>query len=590
MKIDDSKRDAWRSIQDRAERLKALYGARDTMAEELRKMYHFEWSNRPDADWIKPTMSPTAYNAITGAARLLTSTDPQFNVSSRTGDDAARATADKLEAAAKVMWTSSGEITGIPLHYEMVRSSLIGAEVVAYMTRTADIVEYAQGTKNKGLIARAKEAQALTPYMFNAYNPANCYTERDMLGVSAVMRRERVTWGDVLTLYGQFAKDVMPASAKLDTLVEITEWYDHEWRAVWVQGAEPILFIENPTPFLPVVSNITDGSLLWREPERQRSPFLYALLKSGLWQRENLMLTVIYSLVHGIGSNPLLVWETENGEQLEIDYSVPGRAIKINKGDRLSPLIEKVLDPSQMQGWQLAQQLNEASTIPAVALGAAPAGGMPFSAISLLTQSGRLPLIGTRQGVGNAAATLVRRALQWMKSSKDGELYDNQTGMEIGLAPEEIPDRVPVECVLEVDLPQDKLQLANAALGLKNGGLAPTSWIQENVLGIGQTTRMQREMLDEQMQAFMVQRFMEQTKAKDQQTMQQMQQAQMQAAADSMAAGVERQVPNTRPMTPEVNGRGGQPAQVAATDGTYPPGGVQAGAPLAGPLPAQGMA
>lgn len=581
MQIKDSEREAFDEIRQRGERLKALYSVRDQVAEELRRMYHFEWKDRPSADWLKPTMSPTAFNAIEGAARLLTSTEPQFNVSSRAGDDAAKATADKMEAAAKVMWGSSGEIAGRPLHYELVRSSLLGAEVVAYMTRTADLVSYAEGTKKRGLIARAKEAQSLTPYMFSAYNPAVCYTERDMLGVSAVMRSEQVTWGEVVALYGEHALDAMQGGQRMDTLVQLVEWYDHEYRAVWVEGSgDPILFIDNPTPFLPVVSQITDGSLLWREPERQRSPFLYALLKSGLWQRENLMLTVIYSLVHGIGSVPLLLWETDSGENLEIDYSVPGNALKIRPGEKLGPLMQRVLDPSMMQGWQLAQQLSETSTIPQVALGSQPQGSMPFSAISLLTQSGRLPLIGTRQGVGAAAATLVRRALQWLKESKDGELYDRQTGLEVGLHPDEIPDRVPVECVLEVDLPQDKLQLANAALAVKQGRLASTEWVQQNILGIGQTGKMRADMLAEDMDKFMFERFMNQVNAKDQMTMQQLAQAQMQGAADSMAAGTEASVPNNRPI----------PQDIRSTDGTYPPGGVQPGAPLAGPLPAQGVA
>jgi len=577
---------AFQEIRNRAERLKALYGKRDEMAEEFRRMYHMEWKERPEADWIKPTMSPTAYNTITGAVRLMVSTDPQFNVSTTNGDDVARTKADRMEAAAGVIWSGSSEIAGRPLHYEMVLSSLLNAEVIGYQTRTADLLEYAQATGRRGLINRATEAASVTPYLLQAYNPAYCYTERDMLGVSAVMRCELVPWADLVAMYGQGALDAMGTN-RTDQTVTVYEWYDWEYRCVWTDGsADPILMVETGDVF-PVVSAITDGSLLWKEPHRQRTPFLYALAQSKIWQRENLALTVIYSLMHGIGSNPLLVHETDDADDLVIDRTIPGGVLKIHKGDRIGPLSEKILDPSQLQGWQMAQGISEASTIPSVALGAAPSGSMAFSAISLLSQTGRLPLIGTRNGVGGVAAQLMKRALRSMKLNNDGRMYSARSGLEIALAPDDIPDRVPMECVLEVSLPQDKLQMANAAVTLKREKMAPLSWIQENVLGIGQTGKVQKQMMSDQLLEFMVEEFMRQTRGKNDASlqqalanMQQMQQAQMQGGADAMAAGIENQVPQGGPLPQELN----------SSSGVYPPGGVQPGAPLAGPLPARGAA
>lgn len=586
MQVESKDIEAWDETRDRASKLKAFYSARDAQAEEQRRMFHLEWKEKPEGDWIKETMSPSAYNSITGAVRLLTATDPQFNVSSEKGNKLARGAADRLEAAAKIMWDSSGRITGRKLHYEMALSSLLNAEIVAYSSATADLVEYAQQTQRKGNIVRAQRAQRLTPYLLAAHNPAACYTERDMLGVSAVLRSERVTWGSVCNIYGDDAKAAGGLGASASDMVMINEWWDYDRRVVWVDGHnDPIVWQPNEDDYLPVVSAITDGSLLWPEPERQRTPFLYALAKSKIWQRQNLMLTVIYSLVFGIGSNPLLVHETDDDSDLQVDHSVPGFAFKIKKGDRLSALNEKVLDPSLMQGWQLALGIDEESTIPRVALGAPPAGSMPFSAISLLAQSGRLPLIGTRQGIGDVAAELIGNSLQGMKRTGSGKLYD-RSGLEIDLSQDEIPQDVPIDCVVDVSLPQDKLQMANAALALKQGELVTTEWIQQNILGVGQTGKMSQDMMREQLGKFMLQEFFKQTSAKDEAAIQralqgadQMANATTQAGADVMASRMEQQIRQSRPM----------PAEISGNQGAYPPGGVQPGAPLAAPLQPQGM-
>lgn len=586
MQLQSKDRESWDDTRHRTAKLKAFYGARDEQAEELRKMFHLEWKEKPAGDWIKETMSPSAYNSITGALRLLTATDPAFNVSAEKGNKLARGSADRLEAAAKIMWENSGRISGRPLHYEMALSSLLNAEIVAYSSSTADLLEYAQQTGKKGNIIRAQRAQRLTPYLLLAHNPAVCYTERDMLGVSGVLRSERTLWGTVCNIYGDDAKQAGSSGASATDMVLINEWWDYDRRVVWVDGHnDPILWQENDEDYLPVVSAITDGSLLWPEPERQRTPFLYALARSNIWQRQNLMLTVIYSLVFGLGSNPLLVHESDDDGDLQIDRTVPGFAFKIKKGDRLGALNEKVLDASLMQGWQLALGIDEESTIPRVALGAPPSGQMPFSAISLLAQSGRLPLIGTRQGIGNVASELIGNSLQGMRRSNVGKLYD-RSGLEIDLTQDEIPQDVPIDCVVDVSLPQDKLQMANAALALKQGELVTTEWIQQNILGVGQTGKMSQDMMREQLSKFMLQEFFKQTSAKDEaalarslQGADQVANASTQAQADVMASRMESQIPNRRPM----------PAEVSSTNGAYPPGGVQPGAPLAGPLPPQGM-
>ncbi len=584
-------------IRETCQTLKATYSARDTLYEELRRMVHMEWSEEPGGDWIKSTLSPSAYNALIGAVRLMVSTEPQINVPFDEAQSQAKQASGKIEQVCKAMWAGSGRIAQRPVHYEIVFSALMFAEICASVTRTADLLKYATATKNKALIRRMEHVAATTPYMFHCYNPATCYGDFDLYGLRGMLRRTATTWGEVLATWGERAETAVgkrAGSLKAHDLVNLSDWYDWRWRCVWLDETDDaILMDEHALEFLPVVDQIVDGTMLFARPELQRFPLLYAMHKSGLWKRENLGLTVVYSLIHALGSNPLLVQETDDTDApTTIDRSVPGGILKVHKGERPSGLLEKVVDPSQYQGLEMAQRLNEESTVPKMAFGAPPQQVMAFSAISLLVQAGRLPLTATKQLGGEAIANLLLAALAWYKADppEGGKFYDYGKGSYLELSPGDIPERLALRVNLEPDLPTDKLQLANTAERLVDKGLASVRWVRENILSTGQSEAMDREVWMEKRVAFEVQRIFQQLSAQDQlkiqQAAQQMQNEQMQNA--QMAAGaVEQQAQalHAQRMAGQGAPGGNSAAPPTPESQVTPEGGVTEGQPLAGALP-----
>lgn len=569
-------------IRQHCIRLAGLFGARDAMFEEIRQQFHMEWQEMPSGEWIKPTMSPSSYNAVIGAVRLMTSTDPQLSA----GFGPAK---DKLERAARAMWNSSSRVSLRPAHYDLILSGLLFGEVVASVDRTSDLLEFAKKSGRAEQIARAEYIAAETPYLITTYNPATCYPDRDHLGLRGLLRKTKQTWGEVVDTWGDAALLLAPTRRRLDE-VDVWDWYDWRQRVVWAdQYSEPIYMEDHGLPFMPVVHALIEGTGLFVQPEHQRFPMLYSVWKSGMWKRENLSLTTLFTLIFNLASNPLLVHETNDEDPLVIDRTVPGGVTKIKPGEKLAPLVEKVIDASQEFGLTLAKEYNEKSTINQIALsGQLAAGGhLSYSAISLMMQSARLPLTGIKQVGGWVIAALLNISMRWYKADSKGiKFYHMQDGQEIDIQPSDIPERVAFSCALEPDIPSDKMNLTNIADLLVRSGLASKRWARENILSIGQSDDMDKEIWgDQRLTTELQNKLQELTALKQAEVQQRIQQAQMamqqQMAAQQMPPpGAGPQGPNPQPALASAPGAPQPPLN------NLPPGGqVGPGGPMTAPMP-----
>ena len=587
-------------IQGYATELKTRYAVRDAMLEQLRMMIHMEWQEQPCADWIKPTMSTAAYDAVLGAKRLLSTIEPQFSVPFDESSTANKDISDKIEKAAKRMWNGSGRVAQMPIHHEMMMSAIDAGEICGMVIKTADRLKHFEGLLGKtggpagmkGTVNRWRAIARATPYYFRIFDPKTCYSDFDGFGLRAMLRVVKMRWGEVLDTWGDLAEKALPGSHKRNEEVTVNDWYDWEGRCYWVDGcSEPIYNEDHDLEFIPVVSQISEGTFLFDKPELQRFPLLYGMYKSGLWKRENLGLTVLFSQVFALGSSPLFIHVTQTpGEPLKMVREGPLSMLEVGPNETLVPMAEKVLDPSIMQALTTAQQLDERTSISRVTLGvASPDISRVFSTVSLLAQQGRLPLVSPKELGGAAVANMVLLAFRWIKYDKQPLKYVYQ-GRNYELSADDIPDDLALEAKLEVDLPQDKMQLMNAAQIAVASGLASKRWARENITGIGQSGEMDKEIWMENRMAFEIQRFLERLKAGDQIAIQQMvaavQQAQQQQAQQQQAMQQQGQAQGQPEQLTQEQAL--QMGESMGETGAYPVGGqVGPGAPLQGPLPRQ---
>lgn len=518
-------------IKDKAEESRARYAERDENYDECERAYFMNPASKAEmqakAENVKITVSPDAHNQLKAASQLMSTSEPKFRVP---GGKNFNGNESKLEKFIQALWTNANKLAGTSLLNDLIFSALLYGEAHIATTATQDYVNYYK-KMGKAYERRAQRAAKRSPFLFEVYNSHQCYPEYDKLGMVSHHRRVKTTAKKVAGEWGD--NGVAAVSGLLDSdTVTYNEWWDLEKQCVWLDEGGVIQDIEHGLPAIPIHSAITDGSAsLFSETKYQRQPFLYAVIKSGLWERQNMSLSALYTLIFAIGFSPLFAYQrNQAGKELEIDLSKPFNVINLDPGESLTALARNVIDPSVLQGMEIANSLVEDSTIYRTARGQTVGANAAYSTHALLTQAGRLPLMTPQKRIEWLLSQTMESALERMS---DGEGRNSE--LESLLEDVEVPEDTTVETMLDVRLPQDKVQAANIATALKQVGLVSDEWIQGNLLQIEQPEDMRKQIMKEQFINMQFQQF-QQKLAQQAQMEQQAQMQAMQPQAPSMEA------------------------------------------------------
>ncbi len=573
-------------MQDHAEQIKSDDSARDQMFDDIDEMYLMTWDGGSGKKWsgVDLRISPDARNAALGAVRLLVATDPIFNVVNTSDKKKDQDKIERIEKAVTRMFECAGRAATNPIHYDALLSAVLYSEMHMAITSTASLV---QAAKENGLgIERAERMELITPFIIDVWNPKDGHAEFDRLGLSAYYREADTTIGKLRSDFGALLPETTLQKKETDTVV-LKTFYNNENALIWTDDGT-IVARPHGLPFIPVMVQYTEGSSLWNLHEESRQPLLYTLLKSGFWEMQNMINTVMYSLIRDMGTTPMYKHKEPSGQEgkpLNIDFDRVPAIVHVSGDEDFIPITNKgLIDPSIQEGLALATQKVQESTLYPQALGAPVQGDSTFSELALLSQSGRLPLASTQRRGGWGFGQLMEMCLAIMKNDGVGAKAEG-----IDLKPNEIPNYVQIDAKLEVKLPQDKLQQANIAQIITGGEnpLVSNEWARSNILQIGQSGDMDRQIWTERAAGLMFQQFMEQQIQQSQMAMQQ----QMMGAQPGQP-GIEQGMPNGQPpMPPEMQAgpmmpqgqgqmvQGGLPPQMAgmvpgAGEGAVPPEGT----------------
>jgi hypothetical protein len=598
-----------------------INNALHTMQEAMDNMIFMEWKDKPKDDSLKITISPEARNAYMGAMRLLTAVDPIIAVPHDKNDAVASEHAESIEKMCKAIWYQSGRIGAKPVHYDLVGSLLRYGQFHLAITDTDDLVKaYEKMGKgvSKATRLRYDRIAKATPYVFQPLDPKCGNAEFDSFGLTAYYREVEMTYAELIGMFGKRKewKDKNPTEFAV-----YKDYWNLDVHYGWVdEESEPLIGYDNDgkhdLPCIPIIVQGGEGTKLNTEPEYQFQPFLFGAWKGELWERHNLELTVMYSNLFAVAANALFLHKrSEPDSQIEVDFDNIGGIIHLNPGDDLVPLQRDILNKDMLYGLDVAERLFSESTMFKQALGEPMSKGTAYSTVALLSQSGRLPLIATQRTGGWGIGTAFELMFDMIKDKKQKRTAVFDSGL-LDIDPAELPENLIIDVTLDAELPQDKLQQANIAGMLKQYGLASDGWIRENILNIGQSKDMTKEVLGEQyvqkmmqehftgaMKAELQKQIMAEMQAQQQQQMQQQQMAQQQQQAQQMQMAKDQQrqaIGNRRQMAaqieeqtrfaeqnapnmggvPAIVGRGAIPAQRPGQKPTIPnqeAGGLQEG-------------
>jgi len=483
-------------IKARAENIKSGFGERDKMYEAIEKIYLMDDSVMPTADWIKKTISPDARNKTIGAMRLLTATDPQWSVPRDTNsDDIDEGMASDIETACQMMWTASGRIRRRPVHIPAVLAGILYGQADITVNMTKKLLERANSNQKK----RVELAAAKTPLMFEALSPKICYPVFDAFGLAAHYSVRDMKVIDIISRWGKIAEDQL-SGKKATQEIAYSEYWDSEYHSVWVAGTtKPLLHEQHGLPVIPIASGVLEGDELF-DNEFRRQPFLYTTYKSGLHERQSLMLTLMYSAAFTVGSNPLMIYKSNTpGKELNIDYSNPGGIITIDSNENIEAFMPKIMSNDMRELMDVADQKSAESTLYAQVLGEPLGGNAPFSMVSLLSQAGRLPLVPYQRMLSSVITDAMQIGFALLRDAGDTTVRVGGKTVGIDLDFKAIPEDIEIEATLDIKLPQDKAQMAKMAIELVNAKLMTRARASEDFLQIGQPDKEREAIWSEDM-------------------------------------------------------------------------------------------
>jgi hypothetical protein len=435
-----------------------------TMREEIEKIYFMEMDKKTppgvDKNDMKFTASPSGRNQVQGATRLMTATEPIFKVAK--SDTVTQEMSTKIEDACKAIWRASSSVRNAKVHVDLARSALLHSDIHLFTEWVPDLIAAApEGWQKK----RLENILKRTPALFRAITPLEGFPLFGAYGLDGYLWQSEIMGRKLINKYGDLA------GVSDDKSYTFNYWVDPENSGYWIEGKDAIDFGLHNMEEMNVVVALADGSDLFHDEDKKRHPFLYALWKGGLWNRENLALTAFFTSLFMRGPGPLVGIEGADEGAIDVEYA--GGVRYIRAGSAMRVLDDKAADEIFSKALEMLSNLVDDSTIYKQAFGQPLGGNAPFSSVALLSQAGRLPLTDPTEKIQGVIADACSILLRRIK--KENPVSDLIKGSDI-------PEDFDLSVTLELDLPQDTFK--NGQLANQLRGWLPDEWIWQNMLQI----------------------------------------------------------------------------------------------------------
>lgn len=430
--------------------------------------------NKTDENDWKVTVSPSARNAVTGMKRLLDTSEVHITMKV---DGEKAEMSDAIEKGLKTILNYSGMYRQARIEKDLNLSAVLYGPAVLAAESVADLLKV---QKKPAYRKRLEKIAAYTPFLLKPINPEQSFSKWGETGQLAHLRKYRVSGDIAEERWG------LTGLAKNQSYT-VQDWLDLDDRLVWIDGRkEVVLAAPHGMPGLNISARLAGGSSLFDEPSESMQSFLYAHIKGEWDQRENLFFTYLFTALYMQGlPGPLIGIDPESNPtgEVNIDFRTGVRTI-IGK---ITPVNFPVVSNDVLQIKQILDATNNESTIYKQTLGQ-NISGSTFSGLAMLSSAGQLPLEDPKEAISYCYRDIFCHMLERIK-------YEGMENKVI--QPEWIPDEYELEVTLEPKLPQDNLRNAQTAQSL--GDLVSDEWKHTNLLQVGDTKAMRKQVVKEQL-------------------------------------------------------------------------------------------
>lgn len=460
-------------IKKAALALVARNSERDTMYKRYRDIYFMDNIEKPKGgqidqnDW-KLTPSPSGRNSVVGMQRLLNTSDVHVEIKD---SDETRDASEIKEGLKAILRASSRGRRGT-IQSDAALSAVLYGVVVLYAESIDDLLKNKtlKPYKRRHLEKKIKE----TPFLIRTLSADESYAEWDDDMMLMHVWKYRTLGAQLRARWGVDAKD--------NTEYQVYDVFTNDHHVVWADGHGELFSGEHGLGCVPIFVAYAGGSDLFHKPHEAMQAFLYAKAKAGLDRRENSVLTTVFTNIHMRGLlGPMMAVNPETApEEIVVSHAGGARWVKADA----KQIDERIINPEIFQAKNLLDDLDGQSTIQRSTLGENVGGGVPFSSLAMLSNSGKLPLVDPQRAIEYAFTACFEHILYRIKNDPiENEIID----------PTKLTDNMQIEVSLSAKLPQDSLR--NATIAQSLGDLVSDEWKQRELLQINDSGDMEKQIV-----------------------------------------------------------------------------------------------
>ena len=444
--------------------------------------------------WIRPIISTSPYDALSGAKRALVQGELKPTIHPITvvgpneevdgGSTVVKERANRWEKT--LTWAIDNAMSRIPTNDgDIMWSGLVYDEVVG------QLIHIPTQKKLKAIDSiRADAALIYGDWAIRIADVKEVYVEYSEYMPERVLSVKIKTGQELIDFWGDGAKKIR-TKIKEDPELAKEEWIefdyvDYEERMVWaipgtneddvesndavvIFGPEPWLTIKGkPVPFLPWVC-VIGGTSIDAAPQFRRKPLLYPVYMAEQWATSNILQTLEMSQALAEAGTPRDVFSGGGTENVEIKRGEPAGRIDLQNPMQAYQRIQQMgLDPSLRESIAAVETAMKRATIADVLISAQPVSGeQAYASYQLQVQQAVASLGPYRMLAERFYKELLRTMLLWVYFT-GGEIasYGDDTE-EYYIDSQEInPERIRIDVEITPDVPADRVQRITAAVNM----------------------------------------------------------------------------------------------------------------------------